>query len=229
MSKRHPLIFVFIFFAFIFMANKIPAQESAKIRYVAVGDSYTIGTGATLPEAWPTLLTKDLKAKGVNIDIVANTAQGGWTTQNALDLEIPVFRFLKPNFGTLLIGTNDWVHGVDADTFRQQLVKILDQMLAVLPQKNRLLIVTIPDFSFSPRGKEFSHGRNISEGIAQFNKIIVEEAEKRSLSIVDIYPLSQKMGDDPSFFSDDGLHPSAKGYAQWEKVILPAVESLLVK
>src|SRR5438552_488731 len=37
------------------------------IRYVAVGDSYTCGTGATPEEAWPALLTNDLKTKGIPI------------------------------------------------------------------------------------------------------------------------------------------------------------------
>jgi lysophospholipase L1-like esterase len=210
----------------------ISAEEnttSETIRYVAIGDSYTIGEGAKPEEAWPSVLTKHLREKGIRIELIANPSVTGWTTQMAIDRELPVFVQSKPNFATLLIGVNDWVQGVDEKTFRQRFVSLVERMLELLPSKQRLLIVTIPDFGLTPTGARYARGRNISEGIESFNKIIVEESKKRGLRVVDIFALSKKVQNDPSLVAADGLHPSAKEYAEWETVILPVAVELLAK
>ena len=102
-------------------------------------------------------------------------------------------------------------------------------MLAVLPDKNRLLIVTIPDFGVTPTGARYSRGRNISEGLTRFNEIINDEAKKRGLKVVDVFPASKAMKNDPSLVAADGLHPSAKEYAEWERIIFPVALELLQK
>jgi lysophospholipase L1-like esterase len=229
--KRNRLSFVSIIALTVCSSALIAAKADEKqvIRYVAIGDSYTIGEGAKPNEAWPSVLTKHLQERGVNIGLVANPSVTGWTTQMAIDRELPVFIKAKPNFATLLIGVNDWVQGVDDNTFRQRFVTLVDRMLELLPNKHRLLIITIPDFGMTPTGPKYSRGRNISEGIASFNRIIVEEAKKRDLRIVDIFELSHKVKDDFSLVAGDGLHPSAKEYAEWEKMILPAALEMLRK
>lgn len=201
--------------------------QTEKIRYAVVGDSYSCGEGATPGESWPALMTQHLRSQGIDVDLVSNPSVTGWTTKDAIDKELPKFVNSNPNFATLLIGVNDWVQGVDETTFRNRLSYLLDQMLAVLPNKKRLLVVTIPDFGVTPTGPKYARGRNIHEGIMQFNKIVTEEAHKRGLEVADIFPLSKKMGHDKSLVAKDGLHPSAKAYAEWEKIIFPAALELL--
>src|SRR2546430_11026065 len=166
------------------------------IRYVAIGDSYSIGEGASPDESWPAVMTRHLNAQGLHVDLAANPSVTGWTTQQAIDRELPLFVESKPNFATLLIGVNDWVQGVDEKTFHQRLNFLLDRMLEVLHDKNRLLIVTIPDFGVTPTGAKYARGRNISKGIASFNKIITDEAKTRGVRIVEIFELSKKMDSD---------------------------------
>ena len=98
-----------------------------------------------------------------------------------------------------------------------------------LPDKSKFIIVTIPDFSKTPTGKNFGNGRDISQGILSFNKIIMEEAEKRNIIVVDIYPLSQKVTSGSELIAQDGLHPSAKEYKIWEELIFPQVYKILKK
>ena len=200
-----------------------------RVRYAVIGDSYSCGEGATPKESWPVLLTRHLNAQGLHVDLVANPSVTGWTTKDAIDRELPKFVNSNPNFATLLIGVNDWVQGVDETTYRNRFSYLVDQMLAVLPDKKRLLVVTIPDFGITPTGPKYSHGRNISEGLTRFNQIVTEEARKRGLSVVDVFPPSKKMGEDKSLVAKDGLHPSAKEYAEWEKIIFPAALELLKK
>lgn len=205
------------------------AAEQPSIRYVALGDSYTIGTGAQLDESWPVLSTIRLQKKSFPIELVGNLGRNGWTSQNLIDYELPQLKELNPSFVTILIGVNDWVQGVDTSTFQHNAGYIFDEVLRILPNTQHILIITIPDFSVTPTGKQFSNGRNISQGIKEFNQIIIKEARLRGLKIVDLYPLSQKMGQDYSLIAQDGLHPSAKGYAQWADLIEPVFESLLLQ
>ena len=216
---------VFVAGAVLAIAQDTTGQE--KIRYVAIGDSYSIGEGASPNESWPALLTRHLTEKGLPVDLVANPSRTGWTTQQAIDRELPIFIKAEPNFATLQIGVNDWVQGADEETFRKRFTFLVDRMLEILPSKNRLLIVTIPDFGVTPVGPRYARGRDISDGIARFNKIISEEATKRALRVIDVFDLSKKVRDDRSLVAADGLHPSAKEYAEWEKIIFPVAWELL--
>lgn len=202
-------------------------KKTQKIRYAAVGDSYTIGEGVEESQRWPNVLTKHLREKGLDIELAANPSQTGWTTRDALEKEMPAYREADPNFATLLIGVNDWVQGVEDTVFRKNLGLLMDKMLAVLPSKEYLIVLTIPDFSVTPVGPRYARGRDISRGIQAFNAIIQEEAENRGLTVVDLYPVSKKMKDDSSLVADDGLHPSAKEYEEWEKLIFPIAYKIL--
>ena len=222
------LILLLVYFVAV-TANTQTKIDNEKIRYAVIGDSYSCGEGATPKESWPAIMTQHFNAQGLHVDLVANPSVTGWTTKDAIDRELPVFMNSNPNFATLLIGVNDWVQGVDETTFRNRFSYLVDQMLAVLPNKKRLLVVTIPDFGVTPTGPKYSRGRNIHEGIIHFNQIVTEEARKRGLTVVDIFPLSKKMGQDKSLVAKDGLHPSAKEYAEWERIIFPAALELLTK
>jgi acyl-CoA thioesterase I len=197
------------------------------IRYAVVGDSYSIGEGATPTESWPALLARSLTKKGVAVELVSNPARTGWTTQDALDHELPLFLAARPGFATLQIGVNDWVQGVEEATFRERLGRLMDAMRHALSDQGRLLVVNIPDFSVTPEGPRYARGRDIAAGLTNFNRIIAEEAGKRGLMAVDIFSISQKMRGDPALLAADGLHPSAKAYAEWEKLIYPAAIKLL--
>jgi lysophospholipase L1-like esterase len=196
-----------------------------RIRYVALGDSYTICEGASWEKSWPVILTERLSNAGVPIQLIANPSRTGRTTQDVIDWELPVFDTSSPTFTTLLIGVNDWVREVSEENFHKNLNSILDHVQKKVGSK--LVLITIPDFSVTPDGPKYSKGKNIAEGLTAFNKIIMSEAEKRNLKCVDIFPVSQQMKGNPSLVSKDNLHPSAKEYAIWEKLIYPVVFELL--
>jgi acyl-CoA thioesterase-1 len=197
------------------------------VRYLPIGDSYTIGEGLDPKQNFPSLLVNHLRQSGVTVDLLGNPARTGWTTQDAINNEVPLFKKLKPEFSTLLIGVNDWVQGVNETTFQKNLSYIIDEMQKIVSSK--LILITIPDFSATPNGGQYGKGRNISEGIASFNRIIIEEARKRRLPVVDIFKLSQEMKNDPSLVAADGLHPSAKEYEKWEELIYKEAIKLLAK
>ena len=220
---------VFLLFFLAIIPTFAAQPESQEILYIPIGDSYTIGTGVAQNQAWPNLLVGHLNLKGIPIKLLANPAHNGWTTQEVLEKELPLFESLNPTFATLMIGVNDYYQGVDAQTFRSRLIQILDRMTAKLPQGNHLVVVTIPDFSVTPTGRQFHPERNVSAEINRFNDIIKEEAISRGLPVADLFEVSQGMGTDPSLVCPDGLHPSFKEHLLWEEIIFPKVFMILEK
>ncbi|HEV2528165.1 MAG TPA: SGNH/GDSL hydrolase family protein [Thermomicrobiales bacterium] len=203
------------------MATPTPIE-----RYVALGDSYTIGEGVEEGERWPNLLTTHLREAGIDIELVANPSRTGWTTERLIERELPVFDESQPTFATLLIGVNDWVRAVTPVEFEANLITILDHVQAGLPDPGRLVVVTIPDFSVTPSGGDYSYGRDITGGLAGFNVITATHTARRDVPLVDIFPLSRETVG-PEWVAADGLHPSAAAYVEWERLILPAALSVL--
>ncbi len=197
------------------------------IKYLPLGDSYTIGELVKEEERWPNILVENLKLNGINIEIICNPSVTGYTTQNLIDNELPIFIDKKPNFCTLLIGVNDWVQEVDINIYRNNLIYIIDKVLEILPSKERLILVTIPDFGKTPEGNKYSKGRDISEGILEFNEVIKNIALSRNIAIADIFEVSQKAENDINYVAEDGLHPSYLQYKEWEKLVFPlAIKTL---
>lgn len=209
------------------MNDAFEGYPSARERYVALGDSYTIGEGVEEAGRWPNRLTEHLRQAGVAIDLVANPSVTGWTTSQLIEHELPIFETSHPTVASLLIGVNDWVQGVPLVDYRERLVQILDRVQATLPDPGRVLLVTIPDFSVTPEGSTYGKGRDIPRGIAAFNEAVMTEADRRSLPVADIFPLSQALAA-PEFVAPDGLHPSSAAYERWEWTIYPAARSLFV-
>lgn len=197
-------------------------------RYVALGDSYTIGEGVEPEERWPNRLLAHLRDAGVDIDLVANPSVTGWTTADVLEKELPLLRESDATFVTLLIGVNDWVQGVDAEVFRERFAQIIGAVQQELPSPDRILLVTIPDFSVTPEGEKYSRGRDITAGIAAFNAIIIESARQRDLAVADIFDLSRELVG-PEWVAADGLHPSAAAYRRWLERIAPLAVRILQK
>jgi len=96
-----------------------------------------------------------------------------------------------------------------------------------LPDKKNLIVITIPDFSVTPAGKAHTGEENIEEEIIEYNRVIVRESRKRNLTVIDLFKPSKAMEQHPEFISEDGLHPSATGYAEWKKVIYPYFSAML--
>jgi acyl-CoA thioesterase I len=211
-----------------FISNgKIEAGEINVLKYVAIGDSYTVGEDVYKEKSWPFQLTQKLNEAGVPIELTANPSKTGWTVPMAIQTELPILKKSQPNFVTLLIGVNDWIRHANGERFQQDLTILMDEILEILPSPKKLLVVTIPDFSCSPTGHKFGFGKSAINGISRFNKIVKELALKRNLSMVDIFPLSQRLCNKPGMFAPDGLHPSGKQYEKWISKIFPTALALL--
>ena len=197
------------------------------LRYVALGDSYTVGTSVTPDERWPNQLVSRLATGGESrLDLVANLGVNGYTSRDVIIAELPRLPELLPEFASLLVGVNDVVQGVAAETFRANAQVIVDRLLTHVP-RNRLVVVSTPDYTVTPQGASYGDPATQSAGIRQNNGIIAELARAQSIAYVDIVDLSLAARDDLSLVADDGLHPSGRQYRLWVDRIAPVVGRLL--
>ena len=201
--------------------------ETRRLRYVALGDSYTIGTALPAEaERWPNRLVVAVGAGPLGLELVANLGVNGFTSRDVIEAELPRLDELQPAFASLLVGVNDVVQGVPPETYRSNVARILDALLARFPA-NRIITVATPDYTVTPQGASYGDPVVQSAGIRTTNAILLELATERGIAFVDIHDLSLRAADDRSLVADDGLHPSGAQYAHWVERIGPVVQGLL--
>ena len=201
-------------------------MSGERLRYVALGDSYTIGTSVGIAERWPDQLVAALGPGSPDLDLVANLGVNGFTSRDVIDVELPQLDGLRPEFLTLLIGVNDVVQGVPEDIFRRNADRILDDLVGRVGAE-RVLIVTTPDYTVTPAGADFGDPAQQAAGIRTNNEILTMLAGVRGIAVVDIYDISLGAATEPSLVARDGLHPSGEQYRRWVLEIAPVVEDLL--
>lgn len=199
---------------------------SEGLRYVALGDSYTIGTSVAPGERWPDQLVDRLASTSGPLRLVANLGVNGFTSQDVIDVELPRLPELDPEFASLLVGVNDVVQGVSRGRFEANAARILDDLLARLPA-DRLLAVSTPDYTVTPEGATYGQPDTQRAGIVANNAILAHLATDRGIAFVDIFELSRRAATEPGLVADDGLHPSGAQYELWVEAIARVVERLL--
>jgi lysophospholipase L1-like esterase len=193
------------------------------LRYVALGDSYTIGTSVSSAESWPSQLV----ARVPGVQLVANLGVNGYTSRDLTENELPALAALRPGFATLLIGVNDVVQGVPEQAYRANLGLILDAILAQL-EPNRVLCVATPDYTVTPQGSAFGSPEQQRAGIERVNALLGEACTARGIRFVpEIFAISKAAATDRSLVAADGLHPSGTQYGLWVDAIAPIVKDVL--
>ena len=193
------------------------------MRFVALGDSYTIGTSVEVAERWPNQLADRIG----DVDLVGNLGVNGYTSADLLTEELPLLDRLQPELVSVLIGVNDVVQGVSDTQYAGNLAVILEELLTRLPPR-RILGIATPDYTVTPMGAEFGDPGQRSDAIVRVNAIMREACEQREIRFVpEVFEISGAARDDPALVAGDGLHPSGAQYRLWVDAIAPAVEELL--
>ena len=195
-------------------------------KFLALGDSYTIGQSVEVNERWPVQFLKELTATTNVIDTLQIIAQTGWRVDqlkeamNSSDLEPPY------GIVSLLIGVNNQYQGQNANDFRPEFIEILEKSLKLVENRTeRLFVISIPDWGASPYGFGFDRAK-VSKEINEFNSVVKEESEKRGLRYFNITTISRRALIDRTLIASDGLHPSGKMYKLWVDKIIPIISKI---
>jgi lysophospholipase L1-like esterase len=196
------------------------------LRYVPLGDSYTIGTSVTQAERWPDQLVDRLASTATPLSLVANLGVNGFTSEDVVDVELPRLPELDPEFASLLVGVNDVVQGVPVERFEANAARILDDLRARLAA-GRIVAVATPDYTVTPRGASYGEPDSQRAGIVTNNAILARLAAERGIAFVDVFEISRRAGAERALVAADGLHPSGAQYELWVDAVAPVVERLL--
>ena len=181
-------------------------------RYLALGDSFTIGTGTTPDRSFPARLARSWREAGQDVEL-ENPAVNGYTTDDLILEELPLVGPFRPTLVTLLIGANDIVQGSREDRYRAQLARIHGAIRSAAPAA-RVVALPQPDWSRSPAAAGFGDPAMIARTIERFNAAARDEAERAGAGWTDLFPLMRRQAE-KGMFAPDGLHPSAEAYAEW--------------
>jgi len=211
------------------MTSKPATEGTAALRYLALGDSYTIGESVDPVDRWPVQLAAALRSKGQRIDEPEIIARTGWTTDeldSAITKAAPSGTY---DLVTLLIGVNNQYRGRGIGEYQIQFRALLDRAIHFAGGKaSHVVVVSIPDWGATP----FAAGRDagkIGREIDSFNNIARGEVMTAGAHFVDITPISRRAHTEPALVAHDKLHPSGEMYRAWIPVILPAALDALRK
>ncbi|MEP7121467.1 MAG: SGNH/GDSL hydrolase family protein [Byssovorax sp.] len=189
------------------------APQRAEIRYLALGDSFTAGTGSSMAQAFPARLAERWRSSGRPV-VLRNVAVNGFTTQNLLDREMSEVAPFAPTFVTLAIGANDLVHGSSPATYRAQLKRIFAGLAAQGVAPTSVVVLPQPDWSLSSNAASFGDPHQVAQRIEAFNGVLREEAESAGARYLDLFPLMRDLGR-RGLVASDGLHPAAAAHEAW--------------
>jgi acyl-CoA thioesterase I len=204
-------------------------MDRERLRYVALGDSYTIGTSVEVGERWPDQLADWLDghaAGGPALELVANLGINGFTSRDVIEVELPRLAALRPQLVSLLVAVNDVIQGVPESVYRGNVADILRAATAVVGA-GRCLFVTTPDYTVTPAGADYGDPARVAAAIARFNVAGAAVAEDAGVTVVDIHDISLAAATDRSLVARDGLHPSGTQYSRWVERIGPVVTRML--
>jgi lysophospholipase L1-like esterase len=196
-------------------------------KFLALGDSYTIGEGVAPSERWPAQLTSRLRASGVPLADPRIIAKTGWTTGEllvAIDSASPA-PATDYDLVSLLVGVNDQYRGLGA-SFAAGFQALAARAIAFAADRpKRVVVVSIPDWGVTPFARNDSRGAEaIGREIEALNARARDFAVRAGAAFVDITEESRRAATDSRLLAEDGLHPSSAMYATWVQAILPAAQ-----
>jgi len=199
------------------------------LRYLALGDSYTIGEGVAPEGRWPHQLARALRADGIALDDPLTIAATGWTTDElnaAIDASDPQGPF---DFASLLIGVNNQYRGQPVERYAPEFTALVERAIGFAAGRaDRVLVLSIPDWGVTPFGAASGRDRDaIARELDAFNAAARAACAARGVAFVDITAASRAADAAPAMLADDGLHPSATQYADWARLALPVARRLL--
>jgi lysophospholipase L1-like esterase len=199
------------------------------LKYLALGDSYTIGEGVVESQRYPVQLGDSLKKYDILLDSIRIIARTGWTTDE-LSLAIDQATLTPPyDLVTLLIGVNNQYRGRTPENYRQEFTQLLVRTIAFAGNDpKRVIVLSIPDWGVTP----FAQGRNrenIAREIDAFNAINQQETLNAGAFHVNVTHVSRDAATQSELLALDGLHPSGLMYALWVNDLLPLAREILTK
>ncbi len=178
--------------------------------YVAVGDSFTAGTGSPEGLGWSHRIAENMRRRNTAF-VYRNLAEDGATSADVLD-QLGDALQLEPDLVTVICGANDVLRSTRPDPalYARRLGTIFERLHHAGP---RMIVVT----ATSPERWDFVRlgprtRARVEGGMRDLNAVTREVARAHCVPCLDV-------ADHPGLrdrdnFATDGLHPSIRGHAR---------------
>ena len=198
-------------------------SELVPVKYLALGDSYTIGQGVDLADRWPLQLGAKLIENSFSLEKNDIIAQTGWETTDLLNA-IADSSLEDYNLISLLIGVNNQFSNRPFETYTNEFDLLLDQAIELVGT-NRTFVISIPDYGVTPFGS--NNSENIALELDEYNAYAASKCQTLNIPFINITEISRQLGDANGALATDNLHPSGMQYGKWVEEMLPVVLEIL--
>ena len=200
------------------------------LKYLALGDSYTIGQSVCETCRFPTQLKDSIQKSLLENTVMQSRviALTGWTTSDLKSTLIQQNPTNDYDLVTLLIGVNNQYQNRPFSLYEQEFPDLLNRAITIAKgDKNNVIVVSIPDYAFTPFGQGFSNPQNISTQIDLYNLFAENYCAQNNITFVNITDITRQGLENPSLVAGDGLHPSKIAYSLFVERILPIALTVL--
>lgn len=212
---------------FLLFASQTAFMQTQPLRYLALGDSYTIGESVQPTQNFPHQTVALLRKQKIKIDEPTIIATTGWTTDELQDALSKVRLATPFDFVTLLIGVNNQYRGRSLENYAAEFTQLLQQAIDYAGgRKERVIVLSIPDWGITP----FAEGRDrqkIAAEIDAFNAVNEHIAKQYEVHYLNITSFTREGATNLSLIAEDGLHPSAADYKRWAAKLAHKMSDIL--
>ncbi|HWS60823.1 MAG TPA: SGNH/GDSL hydrolase family protein [Flavobacterium sp.] len=194
-----------------------------QLNYLALGDSYTIGQSVCETCRFPEQLRKrlgDLNPKNTYTSkIIATT---GWTSTNLISAINNENLASNYDLVTLLIGVNNQYQNKPFSLYEKEFPELIFKAISLARgDRSNVIVVSIPDYAFTPFGKQFGNQSKISTEIDNYNAFAQKYCLEQKIEFVSITEITRQGFINPLLVAQDGLHPSELAYSLFIDRIFP--------
>jgi lysophospholipase L1-like esterase len=206
------------------ISSMSPSQHDQYKRYLALGDSYTIGESIPATERYPVQAVKMLADVGMHFREPQIIATTGWTTADLLSAVNKTKFTGHYDLVSLLIGVNNQYQGKSKSEYEKEFTELLQRSIQLAGNRSdHVLVLSIPDYSITPFARN-SDTALIASEIDAFNLINKKISSQYHAQYINITEESRKALHDPSLIADDGLHFSGKEYEIWAGMMMKVIK-----
>lgn len=204
-------------------------EREGPARFLALGDSYTIGESVASDQRWPAQLVRKLRAEDIEIRPPRIIAKTGWTTDELADAVQDAELEQRFDLVSLMIGVNNQYRGRGVDNYRHELEHLVERAIRLAGgEAGRVIVISIPDWGVTPFARKDERSTaEIAGEIDAFNEVTRELAKHHGTRYVNVTDISREVADDILLVANDGLHPSPQQHRRWTKRILPVAREIL--
>ena len=191
------------------------SKNPDNIKYLVLGDSYTIGENVEVKDSWPNQLSQRLEKSynySVETEIIAKT---GYTSNELIEKINKTPLNNDYDYVSLLIGVNNQYRGLDIRVFEEELNILIDKSINFARgRSDKVFVLSIPDWGVTPFA-ELKEITKISEEIDKYNRLVEKTCLEKGVKYYYITAISRKVNLIDGLLAPDGLHPSALMYSMW--------------